>query len=72
MSDKKPIRIVKREARINPPAGGPIEQEAGADRPGGKNKLDPRKVISGWVTELRRKKADQARIKLDQVFGAAG
>jgi hypothetical protein len=71
MADKKQIRIVKREARINPPAGDSIEQQTGVDRPAG-NKLDPRKVINGWITELRRKKADQARVKLDQVFGAAG
>ena len=57
MADKKQIRIVKREARINPLTGDSIEQQTGIDPAPGRNKLDPRKVVNGWITELRRKKA---------------
>lgn len=68
MITSKQIKIIKRKVRSDSDAVGPDEKQIGAHE---KPKRDAMTVVSGWITELRRRKAEEATQGFDRLFGAA-
>ena len=66
------IKIIKREERSNSPEVGSSEKPGRV-----RNRLEERKrdavaIVTDWVSELHRKKAEEATYGFERLFGNAG
>jgi hypothetical protein len=63
MSNPKQVKVIKRTELAVSPAGGSHDRE--------QTKRDALTVVTGWVSELRRKKARDSARPLQSLFGKA-
>ena len=72
MRNGKHVKIIKRTARHDSQAVGLYERPTTLRDDREKTKRDPVAIVTGWVSELRRKKAQEAAERFQSLFGKAG
>lgn len=71
MLSRKRIKIIKHAERSDSQAVGSGNRTTSARRDREKTKRDAVSVVTEWVSELRRKKSEEATNKFDSLFGNA-
>jgi hypothetical protein len=71
MLNGKQIKIIKHGERSDSPAIGPDSRPTNVRRDREKAKRDAVSVVTEWVSELRRKKSEEATTGFDRLFGNA-
>ena len=70
MRNGKKIKVIKRAERTRPQAT-PSKKSAFVDKRG-ESKRDAVSVVTGWISELRRKRVAEGLQGFESLFGKAG
>jgi hypothetical protein len=71
MAQGKQIRIIKRGAAPEAKTASYVEREAFVSDSGRRARREVVQAVTGWVKDMRRKKAEEAAREIESLFGTA-